>query len=335
MPGRLGRDLPTAILAVLLVAAAVGLGLGASVLARKPAPTPTPVARTATPAPSTPRPSPTTDPAVFHQRLSAGCATADNVWVVSDGGSLLRYDGANWEEADETLRSLVRASCEERSMIAVGPAGAVLLVDERAQQIRSESLGIEDLSGVSDMRDGVLVSGTRGTVQLLAGGQWQPFAAGIDEDLYAIRGFSLTSAWAVGAGGVSYRLEPAGWREVATGVDAALFSVAARSATDVVAVGERGTIVRFDGKSWSAVRSGVETVLRDVLAASDLWIVGDAGVVLTGDPLRRVDLGTTCDLRAVFARGDEVWIVGSSGSRGGVWRVRGGAVAQQWGECAN
>lgn len=329
------RDAPIAIIVVLLIAAAVGLGLGASVLARRPPPTPTPVARTATPAPTTPRPSPTTDPAVFHQRLSAGCATADNVWVVSDGGSLLRYDGSNWQEADETLRSLVRASCDERTMTAVGPAGAVLLVDENAQQIRADILGIEDLSGVSRMRDGVLVSGTRGAVQLLTAGQWQPFAAGIDEDLYAIRGFSLSSAWAVGAGGTAYRLEPAGWREVPTGVDVSLLSVAARSATDVIAVGEDGTIVRFDGKGWSTVTSDVETDLRDVLLSSDVWIVGDGGVVLTGEPLRRLDLGTTCDLRAVFARGDDVWIVGSSGSRGGVWRLRGGTVAQRWGECAN
>lgn len=320
-------------LAILLVLAAVGAGLGASVVARRPTPAATPLPVAATPAPTTPAPSPTTDPAVFRQPLAAGCPTADGVWVASDGGSLITYDGETWREVDATLRTLVHAACDERRMIAVGPAGAVLLVDEDAKTVSSVSLGIEDLFGVSIMREGALVSGSRGTVQLLAGGTWQPFAAGIDEDLDAIVGFSLSSAWTVGAGGVSYRLEPAGWREVATGVTVTLRGVAARSASDVVAVGDAGTVIRFDGRAWTTVDTGVTTTLRGVALTPDVWIVGDRGVVLTGDPPRRVDLGTTCDLRSVFARGGDVWIVGSSGSRGGVWRLHGGAVAQRWGEC--
>ncbi len=318
-------------MAALFVVAAVGLGLGASVLTRRPPPTPLVV--TFTPAPTTPRPSPTTDPAVFRQRLSGGCATADNVWVVSDGGTLIRYDGKDWEQVDATLRSLVRAACGAHAMIAVGPAGGILLVDEDAKTVSSIFLGVDDFSGVSVMADGDLVSGSSGRVQLLSGGAWQPFAAGISEDLLAITGFSLSSAWAVGMHGASYRLEPAGWREVPTGVEVALRAVAASAVTDAVAVGDAGTVLRFDGKRWNALSSGVDSALRDAVAAPALWIVGDAGVVLTGDPLRRVDIGTSCDLHAVFARGPDVWIVGSSGSRGGVWRLRDGAVAEKWGAC--
>lgn len=325
------RSSVAGIIVALLVVAAAGLGLGASVLARRPPPTPAVV--TFTPAPTTPPPPPTTDPAVFRQRLSGGCATADNVWVVSDGGTLIRYDGRDWQQVDATLRSLVRAACGERGLIAVGPAGAVLLVDEDAQTVRSVYLGVEDLLGVSVMPDGDLVSGTNGEVQLLAGGSWQPFAQGIRADLLAITAFSLRSAWAVGAGGASFRLEPAGWREVPTGVQATLRAVAATAVTDAVAVGDAGTVLRFDGKSWSAVESGVDTTLRDATLAPALWIVGDGGVVLTGEPLRRLDIGTSCDLHAVFAKGRDVWIVGSSGSRGGVWRLQGGAVAQRWGAC--
>lgn len=325
------RTSTAGIVAALLVVAAAVLGLGASVLARRPPPTP--VVVTFTPAPTTPPPAPTTDPAVFRQRLAGGCATADNVWVVSDGGTLIRYAGRDWEQVDATLRSLVRAACDDRGLIAVGPAGGVLLVDESAQTVSSVYLGVEDLWGVAVTAEGDLVTGANGEVQLLAGGSWQPFAEGIRTDLLAIAAFSLRSAWAVGAGGASYRLEPAGWRAVPTGVQAALRAVAATAVTDAVAVGDAGTVLRFDGTGWRTAESGVSTTLRDVIVAPALWIVGDGGVVLTGEPLRRLDIGTSCDLRAVFAKGQDVWIVGSAGSRGGVWRLRGGAVAEKWGVC--
>jgi hypothetical protein len=48
--------------------------------------------------------------------------------------------------------------------------------------------------------------------------------------------------------------------------------------------------------------------------------------------VRLVDLATTCTLRSVFARGAEVWFVGSEGTRAGVWRQSDGHV-DRWGTC--
>jgi hypothetical protein len=322
----------TAIIAVLLVVAAIGSGLAIGTLTR-PRPTPVVVVRTPTVAP-TPTPQPTTNPAVFQQTFSGGCSTDQGIWVVTDGGGLIRYDGQNWIQVDSTLRTLVRASCSQFTLYAVGPVGAVLIVDDRAQSINAFDVTIEHLVGVQALPGGAVVAGQSGTVLLLSGGTWQPYAAGIEEDLTAVILFGPTSGWTVGAGGASYRLEAAGWRSIATGTTQRLRGLAAVGPANVVAVGDAGTVAHFDDH-WTLIPSGVDVTLRDVIVAPDLWIVGDAGTVLTSDGggLRRVDVGTTCDLKAVFARAGEIWIIGTAGGNGGALRLRAGAVAGRWGAC--
>src|SRR5678815_258318 len=80
------------IIAVLLVVAAIGGGLAVGTIAR-PTPTPRPTPTLTIP---TPTPQPTTDHAVFQQTLSSGCATEQGLWVVSNGGGLVRYNGKDW-----------------------------------------------------------------------------------------------------------------------------------------------------------------------------------------------------------------------------------------------
>ncbi|HKY50234.1 MAG TPA: hypothetical protein VJP45_03165 [Candidatus Limnocylindria bacterium] len=332
------------VLAVLLVFAAIGTGLAIGTVAR-PSPTPRP---TPTSPPPTRTPVPTTDPTVFRQQLSSGCATGQAIWVVSSGGGLLRYDGKDWSQVDSTLRTLTQASCDARTLYAVGPVGAVLIVDDLARSINAFDVTLQDLRGVAAMPTGAMTSGALGTVLLLHGGTWQPYAAGIDEDLNALVVFGLESAWAVGSQGISYRLEVAGWRAVPTGVDVTLRAIAGGNVRAVVAVGDGGTIVALSGATWSKVDSGVQVPLRSVAAVgSTAWIVGDDGVVLTAEGVlrapeipakepvvERVDIGTTCALTSVFAQGQDIWIIGSSGGgRAGVWKLRDKRVVERWGEC--
>jgi hypothetical protein len=334
------------IIAVLLVVAAIGGGLAVGTIAR-PRATPRPTPTVAVP---TPTPVPTTDPSVFRQTLSAGCVTEQGLWVVSNGGGLIRYDGKDWTQVDGTLRTLTHASCDAGILYGVGPVGAVLIVDDRARSINTFDVTLEDLRGVAAMPQGAMVVGTQGLVMLLSGGTWQPYAAGIEEDLNALIVFDAQSAWVVGSQGISYRLEAAGWRPVKTGVDVTLRAIAAPKIDTAVAVGDGGTVLALSGLEWSKVESGIDTPLRSVTAVgSTAWAVGDDGVVLRVQGallvspvapevapkpvLERVDIGTTCVLTSVFARGQDLWIIGSSGGVSGVWRLRDGKVAERWGEC--
>jgi len=281
---------------------------------------------------------PDTSELVFRQPLAAGCATAEAVYVFSDGGGTARFDGTTWALVDPTLRSLTAAVCTRDRAVAVGPAGRVVTVSDRELSLRVDTVQVDDLNGVATLTDGVIAVGARGTV-LRQGSSWQPFARGITEDLFGVAAFSGTSAWVVGANGVSLRLEPDGFHPVPTGVTSTLRSISGTRVDDVVAVGDGGVALSFvgaTGGAWRPIPLSTTANLHAVAKPGQfLVIVGDGGVAIliseTGE--HRVDLKTTCDLRAVFFRGNgEYWIVGSSAGRAGVWRVAGDRL-DRWGTC--
>ena len=324
---------------ILLVAAAIAVGAGvAASRSARPVPSPVPSPSPASPAPAE-APSRDTAAFVFTQTLSAGCAAGGAVYVVSDGGGIGRFADDRWQLIDPIARSLVAATCIGDRLIAVGGGGRVITIDDREQTIRSDSVQLDDLLGIAPLDDGVVAVGRQGTVQRQAAGGWGSYAAGIDEDLYAVAAFGPASAWAVGAGGVTYRLEPAGWRPVASGVSATLRSVSATSVEDPVAVGDDGTILIWGGR-WEPLPGVPRVTYRAVLRAGPLtYAAGDRGTLLrfksgpaTSADVSRIDLGTTCTIRALFSRGSELWVIGSDAGRAAVWRVGPNGIAH-WGDC--
>lgn len=323
-----GTGTAIAVVALAVVAAIAG-GVTLGTLARPtPAPLPTP-----SPTP-TPTPEPDTGPLVFRQPLITGCASDDATWVVSDGGGIGRFDGSSWALIDPTLRSLVGASCSAEGLVAVGPAGRVLTIDDRVRSLRADDLGIFDLFGISLLPEGALVVGADGAVLLQTSSGWQPYARGLTGDLFAVVAFTPHSAWTVGSSGASYRLEDAGWRQFATGTTATLRGLAASSPNEAIAAGDGGTLLRFDGR-WRPLDSGVKSDLRAAVRVGGVtYVAGDAGVLLAvqGNDVSRIDLTTTCNLRGLFAKGSDLWIVGSTGTKAAVWR-RAGDKIERWGGC--
>jgi hypothetical protein len=331
--------LAAVVVSIALVAVAVLGGVGVSRIATATpvpsrSPTPTPFVRIS------PTEPPDTGPLVFTQPLSAGCAAGDSVYVVSDGGGIGRFAFDRWQLIDPIARSLSAAFCQGDQLTAVGGGGRVITIDDLQQTIRSDTVQAEDFLGLAPLADGLLVVGRAGTVERQNAGGWGLYAGGIDEDLYAIAAFSPTSAWAVGAGGVAYRLEPAGWRPVATGVTATLRAIAARSVDDAVVVGDDAIVLVWDG-AWKSLEAPVHVGFRTALRVGDgTYIAGDGGTLLrlSGSPaspdFTRIDLGTTCTLRALFGRGTELWVVGSDGGQAGVWRISSGGAVFHWGQCA-
>ncbi len=291
---------------------------------------------------------PDTSALVFRQPLAAGCATAEAVYVFSDGGGMGRFDGERWALVDPALRSISSAICTRDRAFAVGAAGRVVTVSDRELSVRVDTVQIDDLFGVSTLPDGVLAVGARGTV-LRQAASWQPYAQGITDDLFGVAAFTGSSAWAVGAGGITYLLDGLAWRPVPSGVTATLRAVAGTGPGATVAVGDGGTVLVHTSR-WSNVPSPTTGTLRAVAVVGDeRWAVGDGGTVLrirqpaSGPTATPVDIGTTCTLRAVFVRtsfspprGDasahEIWFVGSDGTRAGVWR-RAGDRLDRWGTC--
>ena len=322
-------------LAFLLVASGAAIGVAAARLPLRPAATDAP--RQTAAASAAPALPPIVDGTalVFGQPLSAGCATDDAVWVVSDGGGVARFADDRWALVDGTLRTLTAASCGRGEMIAVGPGGRILVADDRSRTIAADGVGTEDLLGVAALGDGSAVAvGTRGTV-LRRGSGWGAFATGIEENLRGVALLSPASAWAVGDEGAAYRLEERGWRALPTGLVPTLRAVAAVSADDALAVGDDGLLLRWRG-AWTRLASGVTTSLRGVARVGDIaFVTGDAGLALRIDlrteKVERIDLATACPVRGVFVRAGEPWFIASQGIRAAVWR--GGATLQRWGAC--
>ena len=324
-------------MAAVLVVIAIGAGAAVGVVTR-PAPSVEPPS--ATPMPTATL-APDTGPLVFKQPLTAGCATDDAVWVVSDGGGIGRFDRLlqRWELIDSTLRSLVAVACGSDTVFAVGAFGRVVVIDDLAKTIHADDIGIFNAYAVSLVPDGALVVGSDGSVQRQSSTGWDKYAQGIDEDLYGVVGFAGGSAWMVGAGGVTYRLEKVdgvfGWRPYETGTTVALRTIAATSPTEAIAAGDDGVVLRFDG-SWRALESGVKNELRGSARVGAItYVVGDGGTALAveGDTVRPIaNVTTTCALRSVFAHGNEVWFVGSDGTLAGVWRQSGDRI-DRWGTC--
>ena len=336
------RSLPYAIAASIILVVIAVLGAAGVTRLGRANPTPSPGPSVVRPSPASPAPTepPTKDTSafVFTQPLSAGCVAGDAIYVVSDGGGIGRFAFERWQLIDPIARSLVAVTCQGDVLTAVGGGGRVVTINDREQTIRSDTVQFLDYLGVAPLADGVLAVGRSGTVQRQNSTGWGPYANGIDEDLVAVAAFGPSSAWAVGAGGVSYRLEAAGWRPVATGVTATLRAIAARSVDDVVVAGDDGVILAWAGQ-WSLVRGAPRVGYRAALRVGPaVYVAGDHGtLVRLSDPTPRstlttIDLGTTCTLRALFSRGDEVWVIGSDGGSASVWRLGGGTVFR-WGQC--
>ncbi|MBM4421410.1 MAG: hypothetical protein FJ034_07520, partial [Chloroflexi bacterium] len=232
-----------ALVAAVLIVAGVALGA----LAARTLPRAAEVTGVASPSATPPiaTGAPDTSALVFAQPLSAGCATDNAVWVVSDGGGIGRFADDGWSLAEPTLRSLVAAACARTELIAVGPGGRIVAADERSRRITTDMATAEDLLAVAALPAGnAVASGTRGTILLRDLG-WGAYARGIEEDLLGVAYVGAESAWAVGASGAAYRLEARGWRALPTGLTMTLRGVSALTRDDAVAVGDDGALLRW------------------------------------------------------------------------------------------
>ena len=119
-----------------------------------------------------------------------------------------------------------------------------------------------------------------------------------------------------------------------------LRAIAARAVDDAVVAGDDGVILVWrDG--WKRVEAPAALTYRVALRVGPVtYIAGDRGTLLrfpggagATPSVARVPLDTTCTLRALFSRGNEVWVIGSDGGRAAVWRVGSAGSITSWGAC--
>lgn len=212
---------------------------------------------------------------------SAWAASATDVWLVGDHGSLLHFDGARFVAhalPDAPALTSVHGT-GANDVWAVGDRGLVFHFDGTAW--RSEDLSklignTAELSnvGVSAIyaasRDAVWAVGWSGVNALVLhydGTSWTNQLTNMqsDQPLRAVWGVSDKRVWAVGDKGVILSFDGTMWQLDKSATGAALRSVHALSETNVWAVGDNGTAVRWDGLAWKSLNMGLSGALHGVL----------------------------------------------------------------------
>lgn len=290
-------------------------------------------------------------------------AVADDVWAVGDFGTLMRWDGREWKNANRStvqeLRAIAVAAPDDawavgrnetllhftgdRWKAAARPAG------DWPEPWSVSMAGRGAAWGLSQMTEGHFLSPPdhrQTTISRLTGGTWQ-LAGRVDFDLNAIWAASPDEAWAVGDQGTLARCNPS-CASVPSPTQASLKAVWGSSPRDVWASGESGTLVHFDGTSWSKVASPAGQAAVVSLwgaSANEVWAVAVIPNA-TSSTLMRWD-GTAWTafeqppvvLRAVCGAGaDDVWAVGKAGAmmrrRLGSWSTVTSGVGHDLNACA-
>ena len=213
----------------------------------------------------------------------------DELWLVGDGGVVLRFDGTSFRRLslgiDENLSAI--SGSRRTDPVIVGRSGGIyrLRVAEvdvqrapdgsalnsvallngdtflavgdqgRAFRIGKDAVETERTGTTSDLLavDPPFAVGRRGTVlQRTAKNTWQRVASGTQADLRAVRGLPGGGAIAVGDGGVVLRLDRTGARSLNAPTEKDLSAVALFDGIALVA-GEEGTVLRLDlsERVWS------------------------------------------------------------------------------------
>lgn len=151
---------------------------------------------------------------------------------------------------------------------------------------------------------------------------WTVSDSGVSNDLRAIWGSGPQDVWAVGARGAAVHFDGRRWTRFDTGGTAELRGVWVSDEGDVFAAGatgEGGALLRLQNGVWVAqaaglLRAGLNGVWGS--SASDVWAVGDGGLVLHYDGSRWSDqsLATTASLYAIWGSGPkDLWVPAQSG----------------------
>ncbi len=138
-------------------------------------------------------------------------AAADSVFVTTDHGSVMHFDGATWQ-ADQTT-----------------------------------GLDLAGIWGASE-RD-VFAVGVLGTIQHYDGTAWTEMSSGTMRELEEVHGSDGSNVFATGTMGTLLHFNGTDWQAIDTGEDALINSIAIIG-TEGFAVGEGGLILEGNGTTW-------------------------------------------------------------------------------------
>lgn len=265
-------------------------------------------------------------------------AASDSAWAVGDTGTLLRWDGTQFQPMGsgvaETLFGVWGSS--DRDVWAVGDLGVILHYDGSTISRLANPLGTVRLSAIwgSGPQD-VWAVGSSGSVLHWDGASWQVMVSPSSFVTFVSVFGSGPSDVYVLAGRSAWRWNGSEWSS-ARQEGTALLHGFARSPNDVWLLRAGGQLLHFDGAAWT--RDQVPTTSRQLLAlapagADGVWVGGSDGEIHLGRGGEWVQrsghtfspgLGLLNEIFAVAS--DNIWACGDYQTLhwdGKVWRAEG------------
>jgi hypothetical protein len=189
-------------------------------------------------------------------------SSATNVFAVGDIGTIVRWNGAEWEEMDAGLG----CGCESfygvwgsgpDDVWAVGDGGLIVHFDG-SQWVAGDTMPVDWLGGVwgSGPND-VFAVGDGGAIFHYDGTGWTPMTSGLEDSgawLNTVWGLSSTDVYAAASNGVLH-YDGTSWSPLPGLPSCEHFSVWGTAADNLFVANECG-IEHYDGDTWAYMEPG-------------------------------------------------------------------------------
>lgn len=255
----------------------------------------------------------------------------DHVLAVGDDGTVLRFDGTDWQVVPDvpTTEDLYGVWGTSPSDVYVAGGGGTILHYDGTDWTDvgpGGSTNFRSLYGSGSMVVAVGSAAVANVAWQSTGGQFTVAMTGASGSLYGTWVTTGPEAFLTGNGGEILHYDGAAWSAMTSNTTEWLTEVAGRAPNDVWASGRGGTVLHYDGASWQPEQVPTMAHVRGLwVAPAEVYAVGydtsdpsaEGGFMLRrrGGTWSAVGIPTTPNLWAVWGTAaDDVWAVGFDGA---------------------
>jgi hypothetical protein len=245
----------------------------------------------------------------------------DEVWMVGDGGTVLRWDGAAWGRADtntrKTLYDLWGQGPDNVWIVGSGPT--VLHYDGSSWDnvnLPSFPSGVWGLEGVDgSASNNVWFVGYQGTALRWNGSSIQKHTVPTQKRLRAVWSRSSSDTWVVGDEGAIFHWNGSSWQapSMPASVGTDWFTDVWGSGANDVWARTNHHVYHYDGSSWQESYGGVSGLQGMTgCGPNDIWLANGTGSLkhYDGTSWSSVSKGNTYLSRGSCSPSGTLWFIG-------------------------
>lgn len=171
--------------------------------------------------------------------------SATNMYAVTDGGEIARFDGSRWQVVFQSTASFSGVFGNSSTDIFAVGGSAPWHSGDGSTWTTQSAPGTASLRAVWSAGPALAFAvGDGGTILRYNGSTWSAMQSPTTQDLLAVSGVNASEAWAVGRNGTLLRYNGATWSAIASGTAQTLNAVWSIAANDAHAAGTGGTLLR-------------------------------------------------------------------------------------------